>query len=78
MKTFYRAPVVFSNRVDTPGRGRRVTGVIRQYQCVKCQRTLFESDGVLRQVIKIRCRRCGAWNVFECSKPERPAAAGEK
>ena len=46
------------------------------HQCKACKRTLLETAGPTCQTIKIKCRKCGAWNLFD--KPERPEVAGEE
>ena len=43
------------------------------HKCEACKRTLLETAGPIQQAIKIKCRKCGAWNVFD--KPLRPEAA---
>lgn len=44
------------------------------HRCLKCNRLLLETDGELKQIIKIRCKRCSEWNIF---KPNRPEVAGQ-
>jgi phage FluMu protein Com len=41
----------------------RVKEVLRDYRCKKCGRHLFKSAGEM-QVIKIKCKKCGHYNIF--------------
>ena len=46
-----------------------------EHRCTACNRLLLETTGEVQQVIRIKCRKCGAWNEF---KPERPIAVKER
>ena len=39
-------------------------------RCTKCERLLLETNGPVMQEIKIRCKRCGEWVVFEPKRPD--------
>jgi len=44
---------------------------MNEYRCPHCDRVLFEYYGPLK--LRIRCRRCGAWNDVNLAAPAAPA-----
>lgn len=55
-----------------PYREAKVVGFL--YECGKCGRGLFETTEMLRQTVKIKCRRCKHNNVLIINSTSRPIA----